>query len=294
MSFSFKHRGDTAGQVRELAADQMRSAIELAEAGKDFDKTVHDLRRRCKKIRGLIRLVQPRFKEFSSENDALRTAANSLSAMRDAAVMIETFDTLMKSPWAGALSWDRKHILRQELNLHLNRIAANQDRTTLLDAFASSMKSALNRIENWSLDGDGFGLLDAGLRNTYGTMRTDMEKAAKTNDPVHFHEWRKRVKYHDFHIGLLKPTAPHLLTGRKQNLGKLGDLLGEHHNISVLSDALTTMAGPLEPILLQGLAAEQRTFVEQALPLGRELSVEKPAVLSARFRKFWKLLPKEI
>lgn len=294
MSFSFKHRGDTAGQVRELAADQMRSAIELAEAGKDFGKTVHDLRRRCKKIRGLIRLVQPHFKEFSSENDALRTAANSLSAMRDAAVMIETFDSLMKSPWAGALSWDRKHILRQELTLHLNRIAADQDRTALLDAFASSIKSALNRIENWSLDGDGFGLLDAGLRNTYGTMRTDMEKAAKTNDPVHFHEWRKRVKYHGFHVGLLKPTAPHLLAGRKQNLGKLGNLLGEHHNIAVLSDALTTMAGPLEPILLQGLAAEQRALVEQALPLGRELAVEKPAVLSARFRKFWKLLPKEI
>ena len=186
MSFSFTQRGDTAGQVRRLAADQMQSAIDLAEAGKDFDKTVHNLRRRCKKIRGLLRLVEPRFKEFDKENRALRNAASSLSAVRDAAVMIETFDLAMRSPWAGALSWDRKQVLRQELTLHLNRVSADQDRAQLLADFADAMKQALRRVEDWSLDGDGFSLLDAGLRKTYATMRADMEKAARSNDPRAF------------------------------------------------------------------------------------------------------------
>lgn len=293
MSFSFKQRRDTAGQVRDIAASQISSGIELAEAGADFDRTVHDLRRRCKKIRGLLRLVRPHFSQFEEENAAFRDAADSLSAIRDAAVMVETFDLAMKEPWAGDLSFDRKQALRGILTQHLDRVSAEQDRDHLLDDFAQAMKEAQSRVKRWSLGGDGFQLLSAGLRDTYGAMRKRMEKARKSNDPVDFHEWRKQTKNHWFHVGLLSDSAPHILADRKARLSTMGDLLGDHHNIAVLAETLADKAGALEPVLVEGLAAQQQTLADKALPLGRELSVENPAELTARFGKFFKLLPKE-
>lgn len=293
MSYSFKQRSDTDGQVRDIAADQIKSAIELAGTGEDFDKTVHDLRRRCKKIRGLLRLVKPNFRQFEDENAALRHAADTLSAVRDAAVMVETFDLAMQESWAGNLSWDRKQALRGVLTAHLEEVAAAQDPAHLLEDFATAMKKALGRVDDWSLSGDGFQLLAPGLRETYGAMRKRMEKAARSNDPHDFHEWRKQAKNHWFQVGLLSDAAPHILASRKSHLNQLGDLLGDHHNIAVLAETLAERDGPLDPALAKGLAAQQQALADKALPLGRELAVENPAVLTARFGKFWKLLPKE-
>ncbi|MDV3250551.1 CHAD domain-containing protein [Devosia sp. BK] len=294
MSFSFKQRKDTPAQVRQIAADQITSAIELAEAYKDFDKTVHGLRRRCKKIRGLIRLVRPNFKEFEAENAAFRDAATALSVSRDAAVMVETYDAAMQEPWAADFPHERKQNLRALLTSHLDEVKAEQNQSQLLADFALAMQNALGRVPDWSLSGDGFQLFRAGLGDTYSEMQKRMKKAAKSHDPVDFHEWRKQSKGHWFHIGLLSKSAPHILATRKAHLDTLGDLLGDHHNIAVLADFLSQRAGPLDVSLREGLAGQQQALAEKAIPLGRELCVENRAALAARLGKFWKLLPKDI
>jgi len=293
MSYSFNQRKDTGHQVRKIAADQIDAALETARAGEDFDETVHKLRRRCKKIRGLLRLVRPNFREFETENAAIREAADSLSASRDAAVMVETLSLCFKSEWAGGLSWDRQQQLRDGLTANLQRVAAEQDPGELLEAFAKAMARVKDRVRDWSLNGDGFQLLAPGLRDNYGGMRKRMEKAAKSGDAVDFHEWRKEGKNHWFHVSLLIDSAPAILGPRKDNLDKLGDYLGDHHNIAVLVDTLQAMFGTLEKVLVDGLASEQKQLADKAFALGRQLAVENPAVLTARFGKFWKLLPKE-
>lgn len=294
MSFSFKHRKDTAAQVRAIAASQIEAAISAAEAGADFDETVHGLRRRCKKVRGLLRLVRPHFEEFSQENAAFRDAAKMLSGARDAAVMVGTFDMAMRQPWVADSSWDRKQALRQMLENERQKSLLGEDRERLLEDFAGLMKKALKRVDDWSLDGDGFNLFGAGLRDTYGAMRNALKKAAGPKATAHdFHEWRKETKYHRFHVGLFRRAAPHVLSGRKSHLDSLGDLLGDHHNLAVLADRLTELAGPIEADLLAGLSADRNALAAKALPLGRELTIENAAVLKARFGKFWKLLPKD-
>ncbi|MDB5769992.1 MAG: hypothetical protein JWM42_366, partial [Burkholderia sp.] len=95
MSFAFKAKNQVLRQVRSIAAEQVDKAV--AEAGgppKDFDATVHQLRRRCKKLRGLLRMVKPHFKNFAAENAAVRDAADLLGGVRDARVMVETLDAL--------------------------------------------------------------------------------------------------------------------------------------------------------------------------------------------------------
>ncbi|RYE56955.1 MAG: hypothetical protein EOP20_08165, partial [Hyphomicrobiales bacterium] len=75
MGFSFDQRKHMARQVRAVASDQIDAAIKVAQGHGDFHEAIHRLRRRCKKVRGLLRLVRPNFSQFDIENTAIRDAA---------------------------------------------------------------------------------------------------------------------------------------------------------------------------------------------------------------------------
>ena len=293
MGFSFTQRRDAAQQVRKIAAEQIDSAIEICANETDFDKAVHDLRRHCKKVRGLMRLVRPNFDQFELENATFRDAADSLSSARDANVTVETFDTAMKEAWAEAIDPAHRAQLRQGLLADQQQVAEGQDQSKLLADFAATMDKARKRVEQWDLHGEGFDLLVPGLRHIYAGMRKRMKKAARSGNAADFHEWRKFAKSHGFHVSLLADSAPDLLGTRKKQLGELGDYLGSHHDLAVLSDRLTQLAGTLDPAIAQGLAGQRQALADKALALGEQLAVESPAMLTSRFSRFWKLLPKE-
>jgi CHAD domain-containing protein len=85
--------GDASLQdgVRRIAVEQISAMLgEIDDASLGRDETVHQLRKRCKKLRGLVRLVRPGFEDDRSENATFRDAARGLSALRDADVLIET------------------------------------------------------------------------------------------------------------------------------------------------------------------------------------------------------------
>jgi hypothetical protein len=53
---------------------------------------VHQVRKLCKKLRGLIRLVRPEFDNFQKEDEFFRDAARELSYVRDAQSIIGLID----------------------------------------------------------------------------------------------------------------------------------------------------------------------------------------------------------
>jgi len=293
MSYSFDYRSDTAKQVRKIARDQVEGAIDLIEAGSDFDKTVHELRRRCKKVRGLLRLVRPNFKAFDAENAQFRDAADSLSATRDAAVMVETYVEALDAPWATPIASADKSRLRRILSKNAADVAAQQDGTQLLANFAGSMNDALQRIKDWSFKDDGFCLLAPGFRDTYARLRKGMEKAKKSGEAEDFHDWRKDAKYHWFHVSLFKACAPDVLGGRREHLDRLGELLGDHHNLFVLVETLKILAPDAPQSIIDGLLGMQDGFADEAFALGRQLVVETPSQMTQAMGQFWKLLPED-
>lgn len=96
--------------VRGIAVEQLDTALALIEgAGDSPHKTVHEVRKACKRMRGLLRLIAPGFADFAKEDRAVAKAARRLSNLRDAAAMVETFDALKKwprAPWTAA-RWTR-------------------------------------------------------------------------------------------------------------------------------------------------------------------------------------------
>ena len=63
--------------TRRVAREQLSKAIrEIEDRTLDTDSTVHQVRKRIKKLRGLLRIVRPGLgKVYKRENDSLRDAA---------------------------------------------------------------------------------------------------------------------------------------------------------------------------------------------------------------------------
>lgn len=293
MGFAFSQRSKVARQVRKNAAEQIEAALEESRAGGDFDETVHKLRRRCKKIRGLLLLVRPNFRDFDSENAAFRDAADALSTARDAAVVLETLNTLAEQGAFQAVAPETLERSRKALEDNAHRVFAEQDRAALLIGFGDAMVAALPRVERWTFKARGFALLRPGLRNTYARLCQRMKTAEKTGHDEAFHDWRKATKGHWFHVGLLKDCAPDILGAHRDQLDILGEYLGDRHNLAVLAERLIALAGPLDGALAKAFDDHKTILAGKAFALGRQLTVENPSALVSRFEKFWTLLPKD-
>ena len=292
MVFAFKSRSGVSSQVRAIVHEQVEKALSATVQAADIDKTVHALRRRCKRLRGMLRMVQPHFKDFAQQNTTIRDAADLLGGARDARVMVETLDALV-SDQAGHGAAGQAVAARQFLVARLQRLSQDSDLAETLAQFSQTVGPLEASIAHWKFDQSGFELLGDGLQQTYGAFRTLAAEAEKHESAAALHDWRKQTKYHGHHVALLSQAAPDVLHARGNSLERLGEYLGDHHNLAVLGDTLHD--GGLDDIgaIDMAIAARQHELARLAFVLGRQLVVEKPAALRQRFAGYWHLLPEE-
>lgn len=287
--------------VRRTAGELIDGAIAHVEApDRDRHEAVHEVRKNCKKLRGLLRLVRPRVPElYKAEKKFFRDATASLSAIRDAEAALESYDDLLKA-FDGAV--DRQYLApaRRALTLHKQHLAENvADLDARLDAFGERMREARQRVPEWRLPADdpnqgkrGFGLLEGGLAKTYKRGRKAMEVARENPSVESFHEWRKRAKYLRYHLRLLRPAWPRLLKRTRSEVKTLGDLLGDDHDLAVLEEVLTVALGDdtdQERFAVPKALMRQRSLEvrDRACWLGRRIYAEKPKAFRKRIGRYW-------
>jgi hypothetical protein len=275
---------------RAIALSQLDEALSDLDKGGDLGgegesrSVLHEARRRCKKLRGLLRLVRPAFAEFAHENAAIRDAAALLSHLRDAEVLQHTVEELAKS---------RKSTSLERMARRLTIAGQpHTDHSEKLGQFRDRIKAVRERAEHWSLSRSGCGALVAGLRITYRSGRRLMRTAERTDLATDFHEWRKASKNHGFHIDLMKKAAPELLADDLKTVEELSTLLGLHHDLTVIKDASDETPdrfGAADDVVeLRAAIAERRDEVsKRAFELGRQIFAEKPRAVAARFQRYW-------
>ena len=96
-----------------------------------------------------------------------------------------------------------------------------------------------------------------------------------------FREWRKRAKYHWYHMRLLREVWKEPMEGRCKALDELADILGDEHDLAVFRGVLTAGAdefgGRREVHMLLALIDRRREMLQtEAATLGERLFVEKP------------------
>ncbi len=276
--------------VRRIAAEQLAKAqesLEYAEGPVETAEAIHDARKRCKKLRGLIRLVRPGFKTYAEENAALRDAARQVSELRDKAALIEALDRVT----AGHSYLDRRRTLPLRKRLVEARDAAQSDPEVQenLARFRSTLMEVGVRAGGWKVRPDKWKSLRKGLAKTYARGRAAMEAAQADPTAEALHEWRKRVKYHWYHTRLLTPIWRGPMRARAREAHRLSDLLGERQDLHVLSKALDgMMAEPGRSELAAAIEADRGHLEAQAFDLGARLYADDAKALTARWGTWWK------
>lgn len=284
--YKFDPKGDPPESAfRAIALDQLGEALaELDRPDDEGRSVVHEVRRRCKKLRGLLRLVRPAFPGYAAENAAIRDAARLLSHVRDAEVLTETVADLAKWRPDDALT---------RIHGRLAAVPAGVDPATRLAEFRDRLSAIRDRAEHWSLNRAGWDALQPGLCKTYRAERRAMDAARDTGRAADFHEWRKLNKYHGFHLDLLRRAAPDVLHGEVDVVDRLSLLLGTHHDLDVLRAAVANdpdrFGDPADLSTLQtAIGARLKDIEHQSLELGRQLLAEKPRAHARRFAAYWK------
>ncbi|MBN8817325.1 MAG: CHAD domain-containing protein [Sphingomonas sp.] len=290
MPFRFKASDETVeAGFRRIACHEMDEALALVRAGAlPPERIVHQMRRACKAVRGLLRLVRPVFPAFETENAAFRDIAGSLSGLRDSKVLVDTLDGLASGPDMASAAPTIAALRR-----HFGAVGSGQAvMARALDHCAEQLLAARVRAASWSLSALGWEAIGPGLTRSYRAARRGMSALAQSGEPHLSHEWRKQVKYHWQHMRLLRAVAPRPAGARVRQAARLGDLLGEQHDLDLLVERLS--AGPPVPdaaVVDRLRAAAQKRSARlhaKALKLGERLFEEKPRVFADQWHAHWR------
>lgn len=277
---------DVGQSLRDIAESQIDKALRDLERERDSKTLTHQLRKRCKKLRGLLRLVRPVFADFSREDAAVREAARMLSGVRDAEVLSQTVTKLMETNprRSQTLEHIRDKILAEP-------ISETEVRAQLANSQAALLKIRA-RIKDWSLTKKGFSAIEAGLERTIKSARQRMRTALKTRTAEDFHKWRKANKNHGYHVSLLRNTAPAILRPERDGIERLSELLGDHHDLDVLAETAARtperFGTPKQVETLQAAVAGRRQDLETTIAdLARQTLAERPRAVLRRYEQYW-------
>jgi hypothetical protein len=280
--------------MQRIAREQVDKAIgNITNPERDRHEVVHEVRKCCKKLRGLIRLVRADFDDYGRENAFIRDAAGALSYIRDAQSVIDCFDDLMDH-FQDQVDRDTFAPVRAELAARRQKIA--EDTAGLergLNEFLGRMRELRERVDQWQINDDGFSAVEGGLMKTCRRARNALRIAYDSPTTANLHEWRKRAKYHWYHARLLQDIWPAMMDVQRDSADELSSLLGDDHDLAVLRE---TLLGDPERFgtardrqAIIGLIDRRRAQLQAlARPLGERLFAEKPKRLASRFRRYWK------
>lgn len=264
--------------VRRIGWEQSDSAIERLTDVEDLAAAVHDVRKRCKKLRGLVRLVRPGMEgEYERANTAFRDAARRLAPLRDAHALAATFDEMLS---VSPVDPDDFASVRAALSENVERANTRGDVSERIERATELIAGGTGRIHRWELD-DSLAAVAAGVRKTYKRGRRRLGDSVDNGTVEDRHEWRKRVKYGWYHTRLLRNAAPSILRPLARSLHDVSDALGDDHDLAVLAAQIEadparfgddrTVAATLR--LLVGWQSELQS---RATSLGRRIYVESP------------------
>lgn len=294
MTFRIRDDETVEQAVRRVASEQINRALaHIDDNALNIHQTVHKVRKRMKKVRGLIRLVRPEFENtYSDENAEFRDAARTLSGIRDQASMIECLDDLLDC-YNDEI--DRQSFASIRRILVERRVEVSKDKrvSRRMAESADTLKAAKKRVRSWSLDTpEGFEAVSGGLKMTYRRSRSAMQEAMASPGKNTLHEWRKRVKYNRSHIRLMQLIWPHVMPPVLDEVKRLSDLLGAEHDLAVLRDTLLDEPDSFGhakdvQVLLALIDGRRSALQTRSYTLGRRLYGEKPEHYVKRHQMYW-------
>ena len=277
----------------ELAQDLGRTVRALRSRNRS-DPHIHDIRKRLKHCRGLLRLLRKALGKdvYRRENVRLRDAARPLMPVRDAAVLVQALDGLCPRSRDGTTFCSSiRTALRRESRgrrEQLNRKALSSS-ARLVGEVAQRMRrlpqAQLARVD-----------LAKAVKRSYRTSRRAMTAAEQHRSRDSLHEWRKQVTYLANQLKSLLPLMHKGLRKTCKKSNRLAACLGDDHDLALLHDKIIQHRKPGEAdpqvnALLHQLAQRRAKLQGQAYRRGERLFAMSAGRLEARVRHRLRLDP---
>ena len=293
MSYRFAAGQEPAEEIKRVVCEQIDRAMqELTDENLDRHKGVHQLRKRCKKIRATLRLARHKLGDaYPGENRLFRDLGRQLSQVRDAEAMIETFDSL-RDAYKDQLRARGFQAVRKVLEQRRQTIVDEQTGLDKqIETTVGALQEAKQGVMAWPLHVEKYRALSPGLRQAYRRGRKARVQAYRQATPEHFHEWRKNVKNHWYHVRLLQQTWPAVMQGYGKALKTLAELLGDDHDLTVFRQTLSVQPeafGTDRDIqVLLGLSEQRQTELRlRAKTLGQRIFAEKSSRFCHRMQQY--------
>ena len=296
MAYHFKAKESVPDGIRRIVREEIESGIgELtnhATSRAKRDEAIHEARKSIKKIRGTLRLMQPELGQtYRKENGRLRETGRHLSELRDAGAIVEVFDDLTTN-YRHQLKPEAARAVRRGLLKNKQETERRLKVDSMIHQAIAALKAVGKDVDKWPLHTDGFEAITPGFKDRYRRGKRAMAVASKDPTPENFHEWRKRVKDHWYHIKLLENTWTEILQARESALDDLQNWLGDDHNLVVLGEKLhddpEQFGGKdnvqLFTAVMQEYGDELRT---KSFALGAKIYEQKPKLLVRDLSNLW-------
>jgi len=267
----------------------LRGHIERALANMTDAKNtagLHGVRKEIKKMRAVFRLVRGgmRSNDYRQTLNAMRLAAKPLAPPRDALVTQKAF----------AAVTGRKARKFRSIQTALKSNAEHQEKSFKDHAVAEVARQILQDLsaqaEHLKIKGTKWAKIEARLEKSYREGRAACRAASMESAPEHLHEWRKQVKNLWYQLEFLCPHWPAKTKKLTRDLEKLGEQLGDDHDLLLLKQFAAKQGGDTkEAARLGQLIDERRTqYTQGILQLGTEVFAPKPKELCTQLKRDWK------
>jgi CHAD domain-containing protein len=291
-----KLQGREAGtlEARRIVCKEILKARVALGGKRPSDSAIHCARKSIKKARALWRLLRHALPvaTYRQANARLRDAGRPLGAARDAKVLVVALDKIFKARagLAGAIALKTfRHGLIQNGSAIKHAVMLGPTGITLS---RRALRSAYQRIKDYSMGKRGWSVLGKGLRRTYARGRRMYRKARVDRRAEHLHEWRKQVTYLHHQFAALKLLLPGPIGELASATGELSERLGDDHDLAVLCARVLAQRGafhsaPQQRRIIAAIERERAHLQNTAVMLGARIYEETPADFIARFGGYW-------
>ena len=289
MSFRFEPGEKLDDAFRRVAGEEIRSArAALQAADGDRGRAIHEARQSFKRLRALLRLARPDLGgDFDLEFRRFRDSGRALSSSREAAVMAETFDSIVADR-NGRLDRQEAALLRAALPT-IDAAGANVDMQVGL--ILQSLDAAEGKCTALAWPKKTRALVRA-LRTSQSRLRKSWRTARAESSSEALHSWRKRIKDQAAQLRLLRQILPEPMRERRDEEKRIAAELGEDHDLWVLSDYLAKNRAPpgtgfTRDRICAIINERRRELRGKALEEGRAFSAKKPRPFARKIGAAW-------
>ena len=282
----------TAVEVRRALGEQIgRAAQELRVPGGPSAEGVHEVRKRIKKARSLLRLARADVGAGVARhaNAELRRVNADLARQRDADALVEALDLLAEiEPTPDPATVEALARVRAQLADRAEEVRAGDalDQATVRGA-ARTLEQVATWLQRVPAHAEGWDALGPGLSRSHRRGRAALAALSDAPSAEELHEWRKRVKDLWYHQRLLRRLWPEVQRPIIEAADQLADVLGQEHDLALLVEVVSATETADRDLVVAVADARRADLQVVARDLGGRLYADDEKAWERRHRAWW-------